>query len=41
MVSELPALNIERLLLASPPKTTLKPSPPTDSEIQLKPSDKA
>ncbi|CAI5442969.1 unnamed protein product [Caenorhabditis angaria] len=43
MVSELPALNIERLLLSSPPtkKTTLKPLPTTDSEIQLKSSEKA
>ncbi|KAF1765663.1 hypothetical protein GCK72_005616 [Caenorhabditis remanei] len=41
MVSELPALNIERLLLATPQKTTLKPIPPTDSELQLKTSEKA
>lgn len=41
MVSELPALNIERLLLSAPPKTTLKPLPATDSELQLKSSEKA
>uniref|UniRef100_A0A1I7XPC4 DDE_3 domain-containing protein n=1 Tax=Heterorhabditis bacteriophora TaxID=37862 RepID=A0A1I7XPC4_HETBA len=39
MVAEYPALNIERILLAPrPKKTTLKPVPTSDSELQLKPS---
>ncbi|CAB3404300.1 unnamed protein product [Caenorhabditis bovis] len=42
MVSELPALNLERLFLSSPPtKTTLKPIPPVDSELQLKSAEKS
>lgn len=36
---EYPALNIERMLLhPAKNKTTLKPAPTSDSELQLKPS---
>ncbi|KAI6213891.1 Acyltransferase 3 domain-containing protein [Aphelenchoides besseyi] len=37
-LAEMPALNIERVLLTRQPKSALKPLPNTDCEMQLKPN---
>lgn len=34
--AEIPALNIEQILLTRQPKSALKPAPNTDCEVQLK-----